>query len=70
MGKSWNTQEADEQKAAEMIEKLLKRRGLTLQAAAAACVAAPLVVPLLSHFGTELTSAEDVINEAAMSCRI
>lgn len=70
VGKSWGTQLADEEKAAEMIEKLLKGRGLTLQAATAACVAAPLVVPLLSQFGTEMNSAAEVISDAAISCRI
>lgn len=70
VGKSWGTQLADEEKAAEMIDKLLKGRGLTLQAAAAACAAAPLVVPLLSQFGTEMNSAAEVINDAAISCRI
>ncbi|KAL8429699.1 hypothetical protein ACSSS7_006417 [Eimeria intestinalis] len=70
VGKSWGSQLADEEKAAEMIEKLLKGRGLTLQAAAVACAAAPLVVPLLSQFGTEMASPAEVINEASLACRV
>lgn len=70
VGKSWGSQLSDEERAAEMIEKLLKSRGLTMQAAAVACVAAPLIVPLLSQFGTEINSPAEVINEASMACRI
>ncbi|XP_022592847.2 uncharacterized protein LOC34618314 [Cyclospora cayetanensis] len=69
VGKSWGTQEADEQKAAQMIQKLLKGQELVLHAAITACAAAPLAVPLLSQFGTELPSAAEVINEAAAACR-
>ena len=70
MGKTWDTQLADESRAAEMIEKLLKSQGLTLQAAAAACAAAPLAVPLLTQFGSALPSAAEVIAEASAACRI
>jgi len=68
VGKSWGTQELDQLKAQEVIEKRLKKEKLTLQAAAVACSAAPLVIPLLRQFGTEMDPVSDVISQAKSAC--
>lgn len=69
VGKSWGTKEVDEAKAAEVIDRLLKQRNLTLQAAAVACAASPLIIPLLAQFGTEMNPVPQVIAEATQACR-
>lgn len=68
VGRSWGTQEIDEEKAANLIEKLLKPQGLTLHAAAVACAAAPLVVPLLQQFGLDINPPSEVVSAATLAC--
>ncbi|CDJ66483.1 hypothetical protein, conserved [Eimeria necatrix] len=70
VGKTWGTQLADEQRAAEMVQKLLQGEDATLQAAVAACAATPLAVPLLVQFGSALPSPAAVVAEASAACRV